>query len=106
MKAYWNNNGTYESVAKKLHEMIPVSGPVTKPKSPKLEAYRKACCAYYDLFNNGGFNRRASIHSIFGLTKATIEFSSTAALFRVTEPVMDKIIISAAAEQGLAVELL
>lgn len=106
-KTYWNNNGSYQDLSVALRNMIPDEGRVKEPrKNAKLDLFRRASNCYYDIFNNGGCNRRAEIRNIFD-----IRFSYTAYSDRnpnrwdnihaTVEPIMDKIILEAASEQGL-----
>lgn len=113
---YWNGNGRFQALAKKLQARVPMSGPVENAKqNPKLERYRKAACVYYDTFNNGLCNRAAEFKGIFGFAArdyrrplehrqqrvGLIDFD------RIVVPmdkVMDRIIIEAAAEQDLIEE--
>jgi len=106
---YWNHNGTFETTGKQLEALIPTEGSVDRPrKNPKLEKFRKASNAYYDLYNNGLGNRTQDFRTVFGIASSQHKckrraFSFTPSLYRMTEEVMDLIIIAAAEEQGIAV---
>jgi hypothetical protein len=105
---YWNRKGAHENLVAALNMRIPVMGEIAGSKNRKLEKFRKASNAYYDIFNNGGCNRMQSISKIFG-TDATchlryrVSYRSPDwdAISEVVEPKMDAIILDAAKEQGL-----
>jgi len=110
---YWNHKGTHEDKAKKLQELIPAQGEVSKPwKNKALERFRKASNAYYDIFNNGGWNRGKSIGKFFPevmwCLKNQVHNRGGSPMMRkrgweniylITEPVMDQIVLDAYAEQ-------
>jgi hypothetical protein len=106
---YWSHNGTFETAGKQLQALIPEEGSVDRPrKNPKLEKFRKASNAYYDLYNNGLGNRTQDFRTVFGIASSQHKckrraFSFTPSLYRMTEEVMDLIVIAAAEEQGIAV---
>lgn len=113
-KNYWNQSGTHQSLVQSLNQLVPSSGGVEKPwKNKSLERFRKASNAYYDIFNNGGWNRGKSISRFFG-TDVTFRLRRSRQNRRYfdmdngwerihasTEPKMDAIILEAAKEQGL-----
>lgn len=47
---YWNNNGTHQSKANELQELVPVMG---KCDTLRGEIWRAATKIYYDFYNNG-----------------------------------------------------
>ena len=100
---YWNNTGRYQGLVKQLETLIPASGSVANPrKNRALEKFRVASNCYYDLFNNGGCNRRSTIVKYFG--SATMFYTRRRMwgdVYPQTEPVMDAIILEAAREQGI-----
>ena len=104
MDSYWNHKGKHQGLATALERLIPFEGEVKDHrKNPKLERFRKASNAYYDIFNNGGINRPQAIRSYFGVRMSEfrrwdrrIDFDS---IFALTEPAMDKIVLEAAEEQ-------
>jgi hypothetical protein len=107
MSSYWDGNGKYEAINKRLEKMVPTSGEVPLPEVNKaLEHFRKASNAYYDIFNNGGCNRAAEIRKIFGVAlskfrtgpRGWLDFD---AIKLKVDPVMDQIIIAAGIEQGI-----
>jgi len=103
---YWNHKGRYQKLADALHERVPVSGPVDNPRRNKaLERYRKACCAYYDLFNNGGGNRAQTIRRYFPGALRLSQCGTGGQIFYATEEPMDRIILEAALEQGLITDI-
>ena len=103
--SYWNGNGHRQEWADRLFAMIPAEGPV---KNGQLERFRKASNAYYDIFNNGGGNRAASIAGFFGKEVnnilregmgrgRTIDWDRVS---QIVDPKMDKIIFSAGCHFG------
>lgn len=114
MSTYWDNTGRYQDLALALQKLVPASGPVEKYwKNKELERFRKASCAYYDTFNNGGCNRMKSISRFFGADvtswlrlmwsnrKHFNGLNGWDKIHKYTEPKMDEIILAAAREQGL-----
>lgn len=112
MNAYWESNGSHQELADQLELLIPTSGSVEDVDgNPELENFRRAGNAYYDIFNNGGGNRDDDITDFFGpraiallsdhAEELTTEFPAQK-LYRITEPRMDRIVLAAAKEQGLA----
>lgn len=104
---YWNNKGKYQDLATKLQERVPAMGecPLKYTKNKKLEKFRKASNAYYDIFNNGGCNRPQSIARIFDFAMSHMRDGRSyqwTRIHEIVEPVMDKIILEAAQEQGVA----
>jgi hypothetical protein len=103
---YWNSKGTHQELADKLQKLVPASGPVMGgKKNAKLEKFRRAVNAYYDIFNNGGCNRGAQIRSIFKFSMRAYAVARYGhdwnGIHAVVEPIMDRIILEAAEEQGL-----
>ncbi len=99
IKTYWDKTGTHQATYNQLWKLIPSSGPVEKGR-PALERLRKATNAYYDIFNNGGWNRRHSITSIFGSgTMNLVHNRRWDAVHSRIEPIMDQIIEAAHAEE-------
>ena len=108
---YWSHNGKYQAAADKLQEMIPASGSVERPyKNKKLEAFRKAANAYYDLYNYGGYNRAASICKIFQVRMSVHKYwarkySYRQSLYDLVEARMNEIVAEAAMEQGIVLPI-
>ena len=101
---YWNSNGTYQNLAEQLRSHVPFAGEITGKENKALEKFRKASNAYYDIFNNGGCNRAAQIRSIFKFGMTTMRVGKRFdwnAIHEKVEPIMDQIILAAAAEQGI-----
>lgn len=67
MATYWNNEGTYQTIAEALQELIPSSGEVPEGKTTNkaLERFRRAQNCYYDLYNNGLCNRAREFSILF-----------------------------------------
>lgn len=106
---YWNGTGLFQSLADKVREFVPAMGNVEKG-NPKLERFRKAMNAYYDIYNNGGCNRASSIRHYFKVSMSHFRSSMGREIgyithfdkiYQYTDPVMDGIILDAALEQGL-----
>lgn len=109
---YWESKGTYQTVAKKLQQLIPFEGTVKNPrKNRALEKMRKASNCYYDLYNNGLCNRAREFTAVFGFSSkpyqvygrrgSLIRGYFTLPLYERVEEKMDEIIVAAALEQGI-----
>lgn len=71
---YWNSRGRYQAKAERLNELIPSMGEVENAEQrTKLERFRIASNAYYDIFNNGGWNRQSEIKEFFFLEYEKID---------------------------------
>lgn len=106
-ESYWNSRGRFLSQYKKLSERIPASGPCEDScgKNRHLDRLRRAVNAYNDLFNNGLANRKGDFIDLFGFNPDIRPDGGVVvngALFRRTEPRMDRFIRLAAIEQGIA----
>lgn len=100
--SYWNSNGKYQHLVGELEKLIPVAGEVENQKqNPALERFRKYANAYYDLFNNGGGNRRQAVQSYFPGAFRKANKCNYRGVYAITEPRMDEVILAAAREQGL-----
>ena len=92
---YWHNKGLYQTEANELEKLIPVMGEVENAEQrPELERFRNASNCYYDLFNNGGFNRMDEIVSLFDIDESLVN-SADDECFEYTEHVMDEIVLDA-----------
>jgi hypothetical protein len=101
---YWNNKGKYEELCTKLDKLIPDEGEVADSKTNNcLEKYRRACNAYYDLFNNGLCNRADEFRTVFGFGGTWIAKTDFPYCEKL-ERKMDEIILLAGKEQGLVTE--
>lgn len=102
---YWNKAGKYQALADRLNPLVPASGTVINPRAnPALETFRKASNAYYDLYNNGLWNRARSFSRLFRIRVGDYmdaKKNPLPRLFDLAEPAMDDIIIAAAKEQGV-----
>lgn len=99
---YWANKGRYQDLANALNRLVPVEGEIKGKDNKALEKFRRASNAYYDIFNNGGCNRAAQIRAIFGFGISRYRYNHRFdwdGIHKQTEPVMDQIILAAAAEQ-------
>ena len=109
MKAtYWNHNGLYQDRIDALQALIPVEGSVPKAyKNKALERFRKAVNCYYDLYNNGLCNRRASFAKLFGFTIPSWVFDGRCGnsvlqrYYDQVEEKMNEFVLAALQEQGL-----
>lgn len=108
--SYWDNTGKYQQFYNELHKLIPVSGKCEhlRSQNKKLEKLRTAGNAYYDIFNNGGMNRAAEIGYHFGVRMSHYRIGTGRhqrtqwdRIAAKVDPIMDKIILEAAIEQGI-----
>ena len=110
---YWNRTGNHQNLVESLNKLVPVMGEIKGSKNYQLERFRKASNAYYDIFNNGGYNRGHAIGKWFGseVTFRLRQLRENRAYFNMdhgwdrihlaTEPKMDELILAAAKEQGI-----
>ena len=100
--SYWQGNGRYEYHSSELAKLIPASGRVENPrKNRHLEHYRVVCNAYYDLYNNGGWNRPSQIYQYAGKRSVNERY-----VYVALEIYLDYVILTAYAEQfGLDMEV-
>ena len=100
--SYWQGNGRYEYHSSELAKLIPASGRVKNPrKNRHLEHYRVVCNAYYDLYNNGGWNRPSQIYQYAGKRSVNERY-----VYVALEIYLDYVILAAYAEQfGLDMEV-
>jgi len=100
--SYWNDNGKFQNLVEQLQKLIPAAGPVPNAKqNPALERFRLYGNAYYDIFNNGGWNYAKDIYRWFPGVMSLAKRDRWDAIYAITEPRMDKVILAAAREQGL-----
>lgn len=106
--SYWNGKGTYQALTEVLSKLVPDTGSVVNSsKNRALERYRKACNYYYDLYNNGLYNRAAGFSKMFGVLpsenriRTRYGFDYTKGFFEAVEKKMDIIIMEAAKEQNV-----
>jgi hypothetical protein len=99
--SYWHGDGRYECYANELAKLIPASGRVKNPrKNRHLEHYRVVCNAYYDLYNNGGWNKPSQIYQYAGKRSVNERY-----VYVALEIYLDYVILTAYAEQfGLDME--
>lgn len=111
-QSYWDSTGKFQIFIEQLQGMIPASGSVefARSKNKKLERFRTASNAYYDLFNNGGMNRMNEIRRIFGLCHRDFYYGSSYKCRQrpnfnkaaaIVDPIMDLIVLEAVVEQGI-----
>lgn len=105
-KSSWGVNSGFKHLQEKLDDLIPLQGrvPHSRSKNKALEKFRVASNLAYDLFNNGLGNRRNQFGSFFGwapYTRGGMTNSQFEEAERKLEPVITRIIIDAAKEQGI-----
>ena len=121
---YWNQKGRYQDLYDELESFIPGMGSVldvenerrirTKlpSNSPKLgrkgkfyhlEALRLGVNQYYDLYNNGLYNRYHGFKKRFGVSTHAAKAGWDGARKKI-DAVMDSLIINAAVEIGLVAD--
>jgi len=105
-KSSWGVNPGFKHLQEKLDDLIPLQGrvPHSRSKNKALEKFRVASNLAYDLFNNGLGNRRNQFGSFFGwapYTRGGMTSSQFEEAERKLEPVITRIIIDAAKEQGI-----
>jgi len=93
---YWNNNGKHQYSINALISIVPAEGECPKHR-PKLERFRRAWNAYYDLYNNGGCNRKYDIRNILK-TSSTAFNNRFDEVSEEIEAKMDKIVLDAFSE--------
>lgn len=100
--SYWHGDGRHECYASKLAKLLPLSGRVKNPrKNRHLEHYRVVCNAYYDLYNNGGWNKPSQIYQYAGKRNVNERY-----VYVALEIYLDYVILTAYAEQfGLDMEV-
>jgi len=103
----WGVNPGFRKLYDQLDELIPLEGkvPFSRSKNKALEKLRVAGNLVYDLFNNGLGNRRSQFQGFFGwapYTRGGMTSSQFEEAERKLEPVITRIIIDAAKEQGIS----
>ena len=104
-----------KSVYEELDGLIPFDGPVCNVnKNKKLEKLRKASNVVHDIFNNGLMNKGKSL-KVLGLMKYDLPLPQYAhghyydgnwdRIKEIVEPIFENIILDAAIEQDLSLEL-
>jgi len=106
-KSSWAVNEGFKELSDKLDDLIPLQGRVESPmsKNKALEKFRVASNLVHDLFNNGLGNRRSHFQGFFGWaphTRGGMTNNQFEQAERKLEPVLTRIIIEAAKEQGIA----
>ena len=109
---YWENNGQYQNLVRPLAKQLPTFGsvPDAKTANKHLEKFRKAQNCYYDLYNNGLCNKAREFSTVFRIPGVPKEIKQNyrynTLVCKTTEELieakMDKIILAAAKEQGIA----
>ena len=111
----WTNNNL-ESVVSKLNDMLPGWGSVTNiNKNRCLERFRTAQNVVHDIFNNGLGNRGKQLKVLklkiwelpldYWRGGELIQPANWTRIQEIVEPKMEKIILDAAKEQGIKLEL-
>lgn len=106
---YWGSSRKYTELSRKLSALVPFEGECPSDK-PKLERFRKASNAYYNLYNNGLVSDFSRIFKVHGSTLVprsrfapTPKDEVTTPVIQQAEEVMDRIVIAAAKEAGLEI---
>jgi hypothetical protein len=115
--SFWCNNSPLQELADKVGDLIPREGDIKGYRNRKLERWRKAVNAYYDLYNNGLCNRAQSFSKLFKMApsqhmsgwnwKCKYRYYTQADFRRIgeiIEPKMEQMCIDAAIEQGIITE--
>ena len=111
----WTNNNL-ESVVNKLNDMLPAWGSVTNINKKRcLEMFRTAQNVVQDIFNNGLGNRGKQLKVLklkiwelpldYWRGGELIQPANWTRIQEIVEPKMEKIILDAAKEQGIKLEL-
>ena len=111
----WTNNNL-ESVVNSLNDMLPAWGSVTNiNKNRCLERFRTAQNVVHDIFNNGLGNRGKQLKVLklkiwelpldYWRGGELIQPANWTRIQEIVEPKMEKIILDAAKEQGIKLEL-
>ena len=111
----WTNNNL-ESVVNKLNDMLPGWGSVINiNKNRCLERFRTAQNVVHDIFNNGLMNRGKQLKVLkLKIWELPLDYYRGGELIQpanwtriqeIVEPKMEKIILDAAKEQGIKLEL-
>jgi hypothetical protein len=109
---YWESKGQYQNLVEQLTKRLPAFGsvPDAKTANKHLEKFRKAQNCYYDLYNNGLCNKAREFSTVFRIPGVPREIKQNyrynTLVCKTTEELieakMDKIILAAAKEQGIA----
>ena len=109
---YWESKGQYQNLVEELTKRLPPfdSVPNAKTSNKHLEKFRKAQNCYYDLYNNGLCNKAREFSIVFRIPGVPREIKQNyrynTLVCKTTEELieakMDKIILAAAKEQGIA----
>jgi len=105
-----------KSVYEELDGLIPFDGPVCNVnKNKKLEKLRKAANVVHDIFNNGLMNKGKSL-KVLGLMKYDLPLpeyhngyyyeGNWDRIKEIVEPIFENIILDAAVEQDISLELI
>ena len=105
-----------KSVYEEIDGLIPFDGPVCNVnKNKKLEKLRKAANVVHDIFNNGLMNKGKSL-KVLGLMKYDLPLpeyhhghyyeGNWDRIKEIVEPIFENIILDAAVEQDLSLELI
>jgi len=101
---YWNDRGRYNNEANALRALIPMVGavPYLRTKNMHLERFRKVGNAYYDLYNNGLWNRArefANLFKLYGLREVMRYGDLNESTTKAIETTMDEYVLLAYKEQ-------
>jgi len=95
-RTYWTGQGRYQEEADLLESLIPAAGevPDAQGANKHLDTFRRAVNCYYDLYNNGLFNRPREFRGLFKIA-GTLNNDTTERI----EDKMSQFILAAIQEQ-------
>jgi hypothetical protein len=73
---YWTGDSIHQGLYAALMELVPVQGEAAGVGQQKLNKFIAANRVYYDIFNNGGFNRGRSVFPTFGVRLSDYRFTT------------------------------
>lgn len=100
--SYWNSNGKHQTKLEQVQKLIPDVGRVKGKRTRKLNKLRVASNCYYDLYNNGLYNRKAEFTRVFGFSSINYRDGNDwydQEMLEKVEALMDKFIEEAYEEQ-------
>ena len=104
---YWSHKGKYPAAIEALYKLVPAEGEIpgwSADHNAALETFRIAANCYYDLYNNGLYNRLKEFRKLFGSCGYKRGDELTEEIVNRVEDRMNEIIIQAEIEQGITVE--
>ena len=109
---FWAGNSDLQNLANALQKLVPAEGMVANARKNKaLEKFRVASNCYYDLYNNGLYNRASQFRAVFKLASSLYRYGPgryvharplRQELYDLTEVRMRAIVVAAAVEQKVS----